>query len=205
VPIGGALLMAGSVRVFIVATRNPHKLRELRAVAIGALALSPCPSNCPIVDETGNTYEENARLKAIEVSRFTGSSAIGDDTGIEVDALKGEPGIRSARYAGPAELSIDNCRKVLKALKGLSRHDRTARYHTVLVARLTDGYELVSHGTCEGHIASVPHGSKEFGYQSIFIPAEGDGRTFAEMELSERIKISHHSRAMRALIQKLGV
>src|SRR5262249_28403646 len=190
-------------RNFVVATRNQHKYRELKAAVGSLLELIQCPANCPPMEETAESYEGNARIKASTVFAFTGCPAIGDDTGIEVDALGGGPGVRSARYAGRSESSKRNCAKMLIALRGLRQEKRTARYRTVLVARLPTGQEVISEGTCEGHIAPAPRGPITFGYQALFTPLEGDGRTFAEMELNQRLEISHHARAIRALIHEL--
>ena len=174
---------------FVVATHNDRKFQELNASAGGMLTLVPCPYNSPIVQETADSYEGNARLKAVAISRFFRSPTIGDDTGIEVDAIGGEPGVFSARYAGHREISTCNCRKLLKALRAVPAGQRTARYRTVLVAHWPDGQEVVSQGVCEGRIASTMRGELGFGYQVLFIPTDGDGRTLAEMTLEQRTLI----------------
>jgi XTP/dITP diphosphohydrolase len=191
-------------RSFILATRNQHKFQELKTVAGGSLKLIQCPANCPPAAESASTYEGNARIKAVLASDFTGFAAIGDDTGIEVDALEGGPGVRSARYAGASENSRTNCAKMLMTLREVDQDRRTARYRTVLVTHFPDGREVISEGMCEGLIAPAPRGPLTFGYQALFIPFEGDGCTFAEMKLDQRIRISHHARALRALIGTLG-
>jgi XTP/dITP diphosphohydrolase len=156
----------------------------------------------PDVEENGATLEENARIKARGVGEALGLLAVADDTGLEIDALDGAPGARAARYAGDHATYADNVAKVLEALDGLPQR-RTARFATVVVARTPGGDELVVRGEVEGMIAAEPRGTNGFGYDSVFEPIEGDGRTFAEMSPDEKHALSHRGRALRALVSHL--
>jgi XTP/dITP diphosphohydrolase len=158
----------------------------------------------PDVEETGTTLEENARIKARGVGDALGLLAVADDTGLEIDALDGAPGVRAARYAGEHATYADNVAKVLDALRGVSGLRRTARFATVVVARHPDGDELVVRGEVEGLITTEPRGSGGFGYDSVFEPLEGDGRTFAQMTADEKHALSHRGRALRALVARLN-
>jgi XTP/dITP diphosphohydrolase len=157
----------------------------------------------PDVEETGSTLEENARIKARGVGDALGLLAVADDTGLEIDALDGAPGVHAARYAGEHATYADNVAKVLDALDGLAPLRRTARFATVVVARTPGGDELVVRGEVEGLIATEPRGTGGFGYDSVFEPIEGDGRTFAEMSAAEKHALSHRGRALRALVARL--
>jgi XTP/dITP diphosphohydrolase len=157
----------------------------------------------PDVDETGTTLEANARIKAQGVGDAIGMLAVADDTGLEIDALDGAPGVYAARYAGDHATYADNVAKVLAALDGVPRSRRTARFATVVVARTPGGEELVVRGEVEGLIVAEARGSGGFGYDSVFEPIEGDGRTFAEMSAEEKHALSHRGRALRALVARL--
>ena len=157
----------------------------------------------PDVEETGSTLEENARIKARGVGAALGLPAVADDTGLEIDALDGAPGVRAARYAGENATYADNVAKVLGALDEVAGLRRTARFATVVVARSPGGDELVVRGEVEGLITMQPRGTGGFGYDSIFEPIEGDGRTFAEMTPDEKHALSHRGRALRALVSRL--
>ncbi|MDQ1468145.1 MAG: XTP/dITP diphosphohydrolase [Actinomycetota bacterium] len=157
----------------------------------------------PDVEETGTTLEENARIKARGVGDALGLPAVADDTGLEIDALDGAPGVRAARYAGENASYADNVAKVLAGLTGVPSLRRTARFATVVVARTPGGDELVVRGEVEGLIAATPRGAGGFGYDSIFEPIEGDGRTFAEMAPDEKHMLSHRGLALRALVARL--
>lgn len=154
----------------------------------------------PDVEETGTTLEENARIKARGVGTALGLLAVADDTGLEIDALDGAPGVYAARYAGEDATYADNVAKALRELDGVSSLRRTARFATVVVARAPGGEELVVRGEVEGLITMEPRGVNGFGYDSIFEPLEGDGRTFAEMSADEKHALSHRGRALRALV-----
>ncbi len=181
---------------FVLASANPHKAQEIAAI-LDDIELLPRPTDVPDVDETDDTLEGNARLKAFALVNATGLPAIADDTGLEVDELGGAPGVYSARYAGAHATYADNVRKLHEAMIGAST--RTARFRTVALAGFPDGAEIIGHGVVEGVIADDPTGDGGFGYDPLFIPTDGDGRTFAEMTLDEKERISHRGRAFRAL------
>lgn len=192
---------------FVLATANPDKAREIEDVLSEAaidleLDLLRRPPDVPEVEETGETLEENARLKAVALCDATGLAAIADDTGLEVDALDGAPGVYSARYAGVHASYADNVRKLLAALEGTPTELRTARFSTVAIARWPDGREVAALGTVDGHISEVGRGEEGFGYDPVFVPTEGDGRSFAEMGL-EKHRFSHRGRALRTLVDGL--
>jgi XTP/dITP diphosphohydrolase len=155
----------------------------------------------PNVEETGDTLEANARIKAAALAGALGVPAISDDTGLEVDALDGAPGVYSARYSGAGASYVENVDKLLAELGG--RADRHARFATVAMARWPDGREIAVRGEVEGAIASDARGDRGFGYDPVFVPAEGDGRTFAEMSPAEKHALSHRGRAFRALAEAL--
>ena len=170
-----------------------------------AVELVPRPDDVAEVDETGTTLEENARLKAVALCEATGLPAVADDTGLAVDALDGAPGVYSARYAGDDATYADNVAKLLDALGGVPDTGRTARFTTVALARWPDGREVAAIGDVEGVIATGARGREGFGYDPVFIPLEGDGRTFAEMTPSEKHAVSHRGRAFRTLADGLKV
>jgi XTP/dITP diphosphohydrolase len=193
---------------FVLATANPDKAREIAAVLHDAGApveLEPRDGSLPPVEETGVTLEENARLKALDVCARTGRPAIADDTGLEVDALDGEPGVRSARYAGEGATYADNVTLLLERLAGVPPEHRAARFATVAIARWPDGLEVTAFGTVEGAITTTPRGSGGFGYDPVFVPDDGDGRTFAEMTPAEKDARSHRGHAFRTLADGLRV
>jgi len=171
------------------------------------LADLPRMLQAPDVAETGSTLEENARIKARGVAAAIGLPAIADDTGLEVDALGGAPGVRAARYAGFDATYTDNVEKLLAELaRAGAGHDlaaRTARFATVATACWPDGRELSVRGEVEGVIAPEPRGAGGFGYDPVFAPIDGDGRTFAEMSTEEKHVLSHRGRAFRALAAAL--
>ena len=184
---------------YVLATANPDKAREIVAVLPG-FDLELRPKDIPDVDETGDTLEDNARLKADAIVAATGKPAIADDTGLEVAALGGQPGVHTARFAGPNATYAENVRKLLADLDGVS--DRRARFITVALAKFPDGREVVTTGVVDGTIATEARGLGGFGYDPVFVADEGDGRTFAEMG-SEKHDISHRGRAFRALADEL--
>ncbi|HVV36672.1 MAG TPA: RdgB/HAM1 family non-canonical purine NTP pyrophosphatase [Acidimicrobiales bacterium] len=181
---------------FVLATANSDKAAEISDILEG-FELVPRPDEIPDVDETGDTLEENARLKAWALVNATGLPAIADDTGLEVDALDGAPGVYSARYAGEHATYADNVKKLWEAMIGAST--RTARFRTVALAAFPDGSEVIGHGVVDGVIADDPRGDNGFGYDPLFVPDNGDGRTFAEMTRAEKERVSHRGRAFRAL------
>lgn len=193
---------------FVLATANTDKAREIAALlreSDVAIDLVARPTTVPEVEETGTTLEENARLKAAALCEATALPALADDTGLEVDALDGAPGVRSARYAGASATYEDNVVRLLADLDGVALERRTARFSTVAVARWPDGLEVAALGTVEGLIAAAPRGRGGFGYDPVFVPATGDGRTFAEMTDDEKHAHSHRGEAFRTLAQGLRV
>jgi XTP/dITP diphosphohydrolase len=189
---------------FILATANADKAREIREILGPSVELVDRPEHVPAVEETGATLIDNARLKAVALVEATGLPAIADDTGLEVDALGGAPGVHSARYAGPEASYGANVAKLLEALGGHDREQRRrARFRTVALARWPNGEEIACDGTVEGWIADAPRGAAGFGYDPVFVPAEGDGRTFAEMGADDKHRLSHRGRAFRALRDQL--
>jgi XTP/dITP diphosphohydrolase len=157
----------------------------------------------PDVVETGTTLEENARIKAAGLVAALGLPAISDDTGLEVDAFDGAPGVRTGRYAGEHATYADNTTKLLRELEGVYPALRTARFATVAVALNPHGRDIAVRGEVEGLIAAQPRGENGFGYDPVFVPHDGDGRTFAEMSADEKHAISHRGRAFRALADRL--
>jgi XTP/dITP diphosphohydrolase len=196
------------VTTFVVATANPDKAREIVDVLTAeapALELVTRPPEVPDVDEVGETLEDNARMKAVALSAATGLPAVADDTGLHVDALDGAPGVHTARYAGEGATYADNVAKLLGELDGLPLERRSARFATVAVARWPDGLEVAALGEVEGVITTAPRGDGGFGYDPVFVPLEGDGRTFAEMTDQEKHAYSHRARALRTLVQGVRV
>jgi len=169
----------------------------------GVVELVPRPSNLADVVEDADTLEGNARLKAVAVCVATELPALADDTGLEVDALDGAPGVITARFAGEGATDAQNRHKMLVELDGIDVAQRTARFRTVALLRFLDGREIIAHGVCEGSIAMHEIGERGFGYDSLFIPKDGDGRTFAQMTIDEKHELSHRGRAFRALAKLL--
>lgn len=184
----------------LVSTRNSHKVSEIRAILgpdFPVLDLSAVPQMME-VEETGLTFEDNATLKAVAASNSFPGWVIADDSGLEVDALDGAPGVLSARYSGPDATDTSNNELLLKNLSGFPEADRTARFHCVIVLA-KNGKKLASfHGTVEGSILTTPHGSGGFGYDPLFV-AEGTSLSFAELDRSQKNAISHRSRALALL------
>ena len=187
----------------VCASANPDKVVEIAALLDGVALLLPRPSEVPDVVEDADTLVGNARLKAAAICAATGRAAVADDTGLEVDALGGAPGVFTARYAGEGVTYADNRAKLLAELAGVAEPDRTARFTTVAMVVRPDGSETVVEGVCEGLIAPVERGARGFGYDAVFIPVDGDGRTFAEMSDAEKNAISHRGRAFVALAAAL--
>jgi XTP/dITP diphosphohydrolase len=188
------------VRV-VLATANPDKAREISAVLSG-LDLVPRPTGVPDVDETEPTLEGNARLKAHALRDATGMPALADDTGLEVVALGGAPGVVSARWSGPDATYASNVAKLLREMEGVT--DRRARFRTVVHLAFPDGRDLVAEGSVDGVITTSGRGSNGFGYDPVFEPDEAAGRTLAELTLAEKNALSHRARALRALTARLA-
>ena len=185
----------------VLASANPDKAREITAL-LADVEVLPRPPDVPEVDESGATLEDNARLKARALVAATGQAAVADDTGLEVSALGGAPGVRSARYAGPNATYEDNVAKLLADL-GAAR-DRRARFRTVAMVCFPDGTEVVAEGAVEGEITTEARGSEGFGYDPVFAPEGGGGRTFAQMTPAEKNALSHRGRAFLALAERLA-
>jgi XTP/dITP diphosphohydrolase len=184
----------------VVASKNPDKIREVEAVLA---SFDPSIEivtghDWPDVAETEDSLEGNAFLKARAVMQATGVAALADDTGLEVDALGGAPGVYSARYAGPDATYADNLARLLHDLDGVE--ERVARFRTVVALVDPDGSELFVEGVFEGRITTDPRGDAGFGYDPVF---EVDGRTIAEMPEAEKNTISHRARALQALARAL--
>ena len=189
----------------VLATANPDKAEELAAVLRaelgGLVELVARPEGVAEVEETGETLEENARLKAVALVAATGEAAVADDTGLEVAALGGAPGVRSARFAGEDATYGDNVAKLLAALT--NETDRRATFRTIVLCKFSDGGEIVAEGAVEGEIGASPRGAGGFGYDPVFVPDGGGGRTFAEMTPAEKHALSHRGLALRSLAARL--
>jgi XTP/dITP diphosphohydrolase len=189
--------------VVVAATANAHKLDEMRGIFGDAVQLLPRPDDLAEVVEDADTFVGNARLKAIAVAEHTGHVALADDSGLEVDALDGEPGVQSAYYGGGDHDDAANRARLVRELADVAA-PRTARFRTVIVLRWPDGREVVANGTCEGQIIDVERGERGFGYDSLFVPDAGDGRTFGEHDPAEKNAMSHRSNACQALLAQLN-
>jgi XTP/dITP diphosphohydrolase len=189
-------------RRIAIASHNAHKLREIARICadwpVAWLTVENHEGPWPEVEETGSTYLENARLKAEAGAAALGLPALADDSGIEVDALGGRPGPRSARFAGEDATDERNLQDLIRALKGVPGSGRTARYRCLAVLASPDGETVSAEGICEGILLTKPRGSKGFGYDPIFVPAGWDD-TMAELSDEEKDRISHRGRALRAL------
>ena len=187
--------------LLVCASANPDKVAEIAAILGDAVELRPRPADLPDVVEDADTLEGNARLKATAICAATGLAAVADDTGLEVTALEGAPGVYAARYAGEGCTYADNRRKLLRELG--DNGDRRARFRTVALVRWPDGSELAVDGVCPGAISDGERGARGFGYDAVFVPDDGDGRTFAEMSDAEKNALSHRGRAFRNLLAAL--
>ena len=192
----------------LVASGNPKKQREFAELLAGApieiVGFEAFP-NFPEIEETGATFEENADLKALAASRHAGILALADDSGLEVDALGGRPGVHSARYAsvGPGNATDEaNRAKLLRELKGIPNDRRTARFRCAIAVARDGKVVLRAAGAVEGRILEAERGAGGFGYDPLFVPA-GHGRTFAEMDSQEKASLSHRGRALAALRPRL--
>ncbi|MEX2457513.1 MAG: RdgB/HAM1 family non-canonical purine NTP pyrophosphatase [Actinomycetota bacterium] len=188
----------------VVASRNAGKVREILRICSGwpAELLTYEDVDWADVEETEDTYLGNALLKARAVADATGVPALADDSGIEVDALGGKPGPRSARFAGEDASDVENLAALLQSLAGVPAGGRTARYRAVAVVAWPEGGEVHAEATCEGTITKKPRGDGGFGYDPAFLP-EGWDRTMAELADEEKDRISHRGRSLRALEARL--
>jgi XTP/dITP diphosphohydrolase len=194
------------MRQIVLASANPGKAREIRAL-LAALDVEVCPQDelgVPALEESGLTFVENAILKARNAAAFTGLPAIGDDSGLEVDALGGAPGIHSARYAGPEAGDSANINKLLQALAGIPAGRRQARFHCVMVhlRRRDDPTPLIAQGAWEGFILDAPRGDRGFGYDPVFL-VPTHNCSAAELAPDVKNQLSHRGQALRALVAAL--
>lgn len=196
-------MSAGETVRVVVATANAGKVEEIRhaldllgwefvtAADLGGESLE--------VEETGQTFTENALLKAHAYADRFGCAALADDSGLEVDALAGEPGVRSSRFSGEEATDAENNMKLLLMLASVPEDERTARFRSVVVLTEPDGSDTMADGSCEGRIGTAPRGSGGFGYDPLFLPDAAPGRTMAELTLTEKNAISHRGAALAAL------
>jgi XTP/dITP diphosphohydrolase len=185
----------------VCASANPDKVVEIQQLLAGVVELLPRPDHVPDVVEDADTLVGNARLKAAALCAATGLPAVADDTGLEVDALGGAPGVHAAHYAGEGRSYADNRAKLLAELDGVV--DRRAAFKTVAIVVWPDGTELYVEGVCPGVITTEERGAVGFGYDAVFQPDEGGGATFAEMGPDAKNAISHRGRAFRSLLSEL--
>jgi XTP/dITP diphosphohydrolase len=178
----------------VCASANPHKVEELARLLPSWVELVPRPSDIGDIDEDAPTLEGNAIIKAVEIANHASEWAIADDTGLEVDSLNGAPGVRSARFAGEQATDAENRALLIAKLDGTT--NRSARFRTVVALVSSKGDIHFVGGECAGTIAESERGDSGFGYDSLFIPADGDGRTFAEMTGPEKDAVSHRGRAL---------
>jgi XTP/dITP diphosphohydrolase len=188
-----------------LATKNPGKIREILEICADwpVSWLTAEDADWPDIEETGETYRENALLKAMEVARILGVPAVADDSGIEVDALGGAPGPRSARFAGERASDSENLSLLLARVADVPEAERTARYRCVAACAWPEGQAIDVEETCEGHLVLAPRGSGGFGYDPSFVPI-GYTQTMAELSPVEKNRISHRGKALRALMEALS-
>ncbi len=191
------------MKTFVLATANAHKTEEMRAALAGCgVELLERPREIPDVDESKDTLEGNAALKARAVSDATGLPAVADDTGLFVDALGGRPGVRSSRYAGNGASYEDNVRLLLEELRDVEESERTAHFRTVIAVAKPDGSSWLVEGVLHGTILHEPRGQGGFGYDPVFVP-RGEKWSLAEMTAAQKNAISHRGRALRAFAERL--
>jgi XTP/dITP diphosphohydrolase len=188
-------------RELVCATSNPGKVAEIAGMLPEGWVLLPRPEAVGSIIEDAGTLVGNARLKARAILAATGRAAVADDTGLEVAALGGAPGVDTAVYAGEGCTDAENRSKLLGALAGVD--NRGARFVTVVLVAWPDGSETVVRGVCDGRIADAERGERGFGFDPLFVPDDGDGRTFAEMTAEEKNAVSHRGRAFRELAAAL--
>ncbi len=185
----------------VCASANPDKVAEIAALLDGVVDLLPRPADVPDVVEDAPTLEGNAHLKAAAICTATGLPAVADDTGLFVVALDGRPGVRTARYAGEHATYAENRAKLIEELA--DQTDRRASFETVATVVWPDGRTVAVRGVCTGTIATEDRGERGFGFDPVFIPDDGDGRTFSLMTEAEKNEISHRGRAFAALLDAL--
>ncbi|HVL51055.1 MAG TPA: RdgB/HAM1 family non-canonical purine NTP pyrophosphatase [Actinomycetota bacterium] len=189
----------------MLATANPGKIAEIvdimQDLPVTFVTKDQMPP-WPEIVESGETYLENALIKARALVEFSGKASIADDSGIEIDALAGAPGVRSARFAGAEANDEQNNQRMAELLRDVPPEQRTARYRCLAVLVMPDGTHLVGEGTCEGRIAREPRGTNGFGYDPWFIP-QGQDQTFGELPLEFKHGISHRGEALRQLAERM--
>ena len=194
------------MNTIIAATQNKGKIKEIEAITkeFDMDVISRDEAGVPKVEivEDGETFEENSFKKANEIMKMCGKITIADDSGLMVDALSGEPGVYSARFAGENCTYEDNNRKLLKCLEGVPYEKRTAHFVSVITMVYPDGRTIVARGECDGHITEEIKGEGGFGYDPLFVP-EGYEKTFGEISAEEKNKISHRAKALELLREKL--
>jgi XTP/dITP diphosphohydrolase len=189
---------------FVLATANAHKAEEIRRVVEPyGIELLPRPLDVADVDETEETLEGNALLKARALTDATGLAAIADDTGLFIDALAGRPGVYSARYAGENATFADNVSKALTELDGIDDARRSARFRSVIAVTYPDGTSWWVDGVLDGMILHSPIGENGFGYDVIFAPADFGGTSLAQLSPDEKSAISHRGQALRSFAEKV--
>jgi XTP/dITP diphosphohydrolase len=194
-------LKESTLTKLLVATNNPGKVREFKKLLAGLPVEITFPAQEGLnlnVEESGETFADNAGLKARAYAQASGLLTLADDSGLEVDALGGAPGVRSARYAGPGAGDEDRYRKLLAALAGVPETQRTARFRCVVALARPDGTLHTADGTCEGQIGFEPRGEHGFGYDPVFLVDGYDGQTLAELPPDLKNEISHRARAVQA-------
>ncbi len=185
------------MRKIVLATRNSGKVGEIKKILeeFDLLSLNEFPE-APEVEETGETLEENAVLKARKIAEHTGMAALADDSGLEVEILGGLPGVRSARFAGGNASYEDNNRKLLELMEG--RENRRARFRCVIAVCAPPAAAVIREGACAGRITESPRGKGGFGYDPVFLP-DGKDKTFAELSAEEKNSMSHRAAALRKI------
>ena len=190
---------------FLIATRNPKKLKELSRILnpLGIEAVSAAELGIELdeTEETGKTFEENAELKALAACRQSGLPAVADDSGLDVDALGGAPGVHSARFAGEKASDAERNAKLLSMMEGIPEEKRAARFVCAICCVLPSGEKITACGECAGKIGFNPIGDKGFGYDPVFVVS--NGKTFAQLSDEEKDLISHRGRALRQFSARL--
>lgn len=184
---------------FVIATHNQHKLQELQRI-LAPLGIEAITADLSEVEETGTTFAENAFLKAQSACRETGLPAVADDSGLEVEALDGRPGVYSARYAGENATDAQRMEKLLGELEGVPAEKRGARFVSAVCCVFPDGERIQAEGECPGAIAFAPAGEDGFGYDPVFLCGE---KTFAQMTAAEKDAVSHRGKALEKFSQAL--
>lgn len=196
----------GMEKRLVLSSRNNYKLTELKGLLsdleIQIASLKDFPEMPPVVED-GKTFKENAAKKALAAAQFTKLLALADDSGLEVDALHGQPGVLSARFSGEGATDEANNARLLELLRDVPEGKRAARFRCAIAIATPEGQIEYAEGSCEGAIAFAPRGTNGFGYDPLFMPDGFGGRTFAELQPGEKNAISHRGRALAAARQLL--